>query len=781
MNSSLSSSVLVRVRSCPCRTGSRRPSPARTGRPARASTAADAGRAGEQLRLEGRARPAAAGVAVERVGRLVDHQRRVQPCREPLGERGLADAGRALDRDVPMGQGSEVYLIPSARPGRIDRPRSAPAAAAVAAAFPNGPPPRIAPMLRRDGRAVRREERRPAAALALAVAAMLVLAQTACKETAPPVLVPPQPTFAEDSGAIIRLEDLRVLRDAADSPRDLTAIAKRTDARLRRRAAFALGRVGDVAGRPALEALLGDAEPAVRQAAAFGLGLLGDKAAVPALLAALNGDASPMVRGARRGSARPDWRRVGGRADWRLRHDAHWRRRARQRPARRAWVAAHARGRRLSSRHLRAGAAQGGGRAPAGDCGRRGEAAERVVADRLRAASHRRSADARADAGPAQGERVLQRRVAAQGLGVSKQPAIAVPPLLDVLASATPRPAVRLEAVRGLGRLGDARAVTPLVALLDDSTLDPAMQAEVVTALGALKAQPAVDRLLDRLGDPSPTVRAAAVTALAAIEGREFLQVLSGVDPIPTGRCASPSRPRSVRSATRCPRRRGSRIWTTPTGAPGRRRSGARRRQAPATRATVDRLLRARLTNEDVIVRATAAEIIGEARPADAAAVLTAAWQASKADVDIDARVAILEALVAMKADTARDGAHRGPRRSRLGGAAQGARDAADGRSRVDRRARASGRHPPRPAGVRGARRADRLAAGLHRHLERLDSRSRSPSSTRQSRRTTSPGSPIAASSTACASTASCPTSSSRTATRAATATAAPATRSATS
>ena len=44
---------------------------------------------------------------------------------------------------------------------------------------------------------------------------------------------------------------------------------------------------------------------------------------------------------------------------------------------------------------------------------------------------------------------------AAQGLGLSKQPAIAVPPLLEVLASATPRPAVRLQAVRGLGRLGD--------------------------------------------------------------------------------------------------------------------------------------------------------------------------------------------------------------------------------------------------------------------------------------------------------------------------------------
>ena len=83
-------------------------------------------------------------------------------------------------------------------------------------------------MHRRDGRAAR-AGRQPAAALALA--AMLVLGHTACKETAPPVLVPAQPTYAEDSAAIIRLEDLRVLRDAADSPRDLTAIARRTDPR----------------------------------------------------------------------------------------------------------------------------------------------------------------------------------------------------------------------------------------------------------------------------------------------------------------------------------------------------------------------------------------------------------------------------------------------------------------------------------------------------------------------------------------------------------------------
>ena len=510
-------------------------------------------------------------------------------------------------------------------------------------------------MLRRDGRAVRREERRPAAALALAVAAILVLAQTACKETAPPVLVPPQPTFAEDSGAIIRLEDLRVLRDAADSPRDLTAIAKRTDARLRRRAAFALGRVGDVAGRPALEALLGDAEPAVRQAAAFGLGLLGDKGAVPALLAALNGDASPMVRGRAAealgligdaSAAAP----IGAYVTTLLGGGAL----ASVQPDELGWPLT-----------------------PEADACRLGiyalvrlKAADVLLPAIVDAEGKprsewwpiafalRRTEDPRTLA-PMQvllkGNGFYSAAFAAQGLGVSKQPAIAVPPLLDVLASATPRPAVRLEAVRGLGRLGDARAVTPLVALLDDSTLDPAMQAEVVTALGALKAQPAVDRLLDRLGDPSPTVRAAAVTALAAIEGREFLQVLSGVDPDPdwTVRVAVVTALGTLGDAVP------EAAWKPYLDDTDRRTWPATMKalaaaKTPATSATVERLLRARLTSEDVIVRATAAEILGEAKPADAAAVLTAAWQASKADVDIDARVAILEALVGMKADAAK-------------------------------------------------------------------------------------------------------------------------------
>ena len=83
-------------------------------------------------------------------------------------------------------------------------------------------------MHRRDGwNTVGRRRRTTTAA---AIAALLALGAAACKETARPVLTPAAPSYAEDTATIIRLEDLRVLRDAPDSPRDLTAIATRAEA-----------------------------------------------------------------------------------------------------------------------------------------------------------------------------------------------------------------------------------------------------------------------------------------------------------------------------------------------------------------------------------------------------------------------------------------------------------------------------------------------------------------------------------------------------------------------
>ena len=510
-------------------------------------------------------------------------------------------------------------------------------------------------MHRRDGRDTGGGRGRAGrSAVMLAAASLLAVGLAACKETAPPVLVPAQPTYAEDSGAIIRLEDLRVLRDAPDSPRDLTAITKRTDARLRRRAAFAIGRVGDASGRPALEALLADPELEVRQSAAFGLGLLGDKAAVPALIAALNADASPKVRG-RAAEA------LGLIGD----------------PSAAAPIGAYLTSL-LSAGTLASVAADemGWPLTPEIDACRlaiyalvRLKAADVLLPAILDAQGRprsewwpiafalRRTDDPRtlpALQALLRGNGFYSAAFAAQGLGLSKQPAVAVPALLSVLASPTARPAVRLQAVRGLGRLGDERGVEPLVALLDEPTLDPALQLEVVTALGALKAAPAVDRLLDRFGDPSPTMRAAAASALAAIQGAEFLQVLSGVDPDPdwTVRAAVVTAlgtlGDAVPDAAWKPYLEDTdrRTWPATMKALGAAKT-------PESRATVERLLRVRLTSEDVIVRATAAEILGETKPSDAATVLTAAWQAARNDVDIDARVAILEALVAVKADTA--------------------------------------------------------------------------------------------------------------------------------
>jgi len=488
-----------------------------------------------------------------------------------------------------------------------------------------------------------------------AATALLVITAVACKETAPPTLVPPQPSYREDMAAIVRLEDLRVLRDAPESPRDLTAIARRSEARLRGRAAIAMGRVGDPAGRITLEGLLADPEPEVRQSAAFGLGLLGDKAAVPALLTALTSDASPLVRGRAAealgligdpSAAAPIGALVSGvvasgalasvHADdmgWPLAPDVEAFR-----------LGVYALVRLKAADVLLPAILDADGRPRSGWW---------PVAFALRRTDDPRTLGAQIAL--LKGDGFYSGAFAAQGLGLSKQPDVAVPPLLEVLALPTVRTAVRLQAVRGLGRLGDPRAIAPLVALLDDRTIEPNLHLEAVAALGALHAAPAVDRLLDRLTDPWPAMRAAAITALAAIDGDAFVQVLSGVDPDPDW---------TVRAAVVTAL--GSLGERAPEGAwkpylddadtrswPATMRALAAAKTPDAT-AAADRLIRARLTQGDAIVRATAASLLADAKPADAVPLLTAAWQAAKGDVEIDARVAILESLIALKAEPAK-------------------------------------------------------------------------------------------------------------------------------
>src|SRR6266849_8185485 len=144
------------------------------------------------------------------------------------------------------------------------------------------------------------------------------LAVAACA-SAPPV--PPKPigpTFEQKMTWILRLEDQRLLRDlqppmppssqepvrgqkspvvvAPPPPPDLVVLLRDSEARVRRRAALAVGRVGLRDGVQPLVALLSDADAEVRQMAAFALGLIGDRAGRDPLVAALT-DPSPLVQG----------------------------------------------------------------------------------------------------------------------------------------------------------------------------------------------------------------------------------------------------------------------------------------------------------------------------------------------------------------------------------------------------------------------------------------------------------------------------------------------------
>jgi HEAT repeat protein len=119
----------------------------------------------------------------------------------------------------------------------------------------------------------------------------------------------PKITWEQKLAWIARLEDQRLLRDpnpsapviirpatktvpalvAPPAPTDLLVLLGDPEARVRRRAALALGRVGLPDAIEPLGKALGDEEVEVRQMAAFALGLIGSPAARPALTQALTG------------------------------------------------------------------------------------------------------------------------------------------------------------------------------------------------------------------------------------------------------------------------------------------------------------------------------------------------------------------------------------------------------------------------------------------------------------------------------------------------------------
>ncbi len=475
-----------------------------------------------------------------------------------------------------------------------------------------------------------------------------------------PLAPPPAPTFEQKISWILRFEDRRVLRDPSPvvspslpvagrgqkapvivpprPPPALVRLLADKEARIRRRAALAVGRIGLREGVQPLVALLADGDAEVRQMSAFALGLIGDASAREPLVAAL-GDPSPLVKG---GAAEA----LGLMGD----------------PAAADAVA------RMAARIIESGAlatppdegADAERNSPAAALRLAiyalvrlnaygplasvvldGSGEPRVrwwpVAFALAQLADRRALPAlltlAGDPHP------YTRAFAVTGLGALKDRS-ALPVLLPLVTS--PDRAVAIQAIRALGQIEDDAAMPPLLRLILTPKTDRHLRLEAVAALGGTKADGVVETLLDVLADPAPPVRAAALRALAQLDPEGFVTILSGLDP---------DQHWSVRSTL------ASVLGTLPAGVglPRLRLmlDDGDERVLPAAIAAlaalgapeaVDTIL-AKLKANDPVVRAAAATALGQLKPPNGAAVLADVYRAGERDSSYVARASALTAL----------------------------------------------------------------------------------------------------------------------------------------
>lgn len=500
---------------------------------------------------------------------------------------------------------------------------------------------------------------------------LAILITGACASV-PPVVVPVRPpeiTWEQKLGWMMRLEDQRMLRDphtappvvlvpstkdrpaivAPPAPSDVIRLLGDQEARVRRRAALAAGRAGLAEAVEPLGQALSDQEVEVRQMAAFALGLIGNPAARPALLAALM-DSEPIVQG----RAAEALGLIGNRADA-------------------GAVSA------MVQAHVRAGALSGIAPddltyplTPAVEAARLGlyslvrlgsyEAIASAVLDPAgQPVSHwwpvayalQRNGDPKATPALMTLLTTAGRYTsafAARGLGLVKA-AAAVGGLMQIVQERQAPPAVVMQSVRALIAIGDIRAGPLMRTLATDAKADLALRLEALGAIGVLRPPDAVDVLLDLLSEPVARVRETAMRTLAQIDPDTFLTALSGLDPDRdwTVRAAQAtalgtlSGPQAAPQLTVLLKDRDQRVIPSVLNA-------LVASHAPGTEA----LLLARLVAEDPVVRATAAAGLGQLMASAAVRPLADAFRTWQADPSYIARAAALATLVKIDPQAAR-------------------------------------------------------------------------------------------------------------------------------
>jgi cyclophilin family peptidyl-prolyl cis-trans isomerase/HEAT repeat protein len=487
--------------------------------------------------------------------------------------------------------------------------------------------------------------------------------------TAPPPR-PPTVSVEQKLGWIVSLEDRRVLRDelpVTDVPPpaakpaksskvtapppppvgDLRQLVTDTEPRVRYRAALAIGRVGLSEGSGPLIGVLTDPLADVRQIAAFGLGLIGDRSAVAPLTKAL-ADPDWLVRGRAAealgligdASAAPA---IGGLAKEAVTAgkiadigpdvDGAEMPNAPPPPEAKAFQLCVYALVRLKAYEPLAAAVLGADGRPVSRWW--------PIAYALQRIEDPRAGQALLDLARGPGRHTTA--FAARGLGLTK-PDGALEALLPLVDPAKLDVLVAPSAVRSLGQIGGDRAATALEALVRHVEVDPNVRLEAVTALGALRMPDSRGLLFDQIADPWPLMRSAALRAIAQLESEEFQLLLSGLDPDPhwSVRAALATALGGLPADHAVPRLTSMLADDDRRAVPAVLTALAQFKDAPE----LEKTLVDHLKDPDVVVRMTAARLLGELKAERHAPVLAGAYRAWSGDTTYLARAAALGGLV---------------------------------------------------------------------------------------------------------------------------------------
>ena len=488
----------------------------------------------------------------------------------------------------------------------------------------------------------------------LLISAVLLISAS-CASVPPPA--PPTVSFEQKMGWILQMEDQRVLSlPLPPSPivapvkrgkpvpppaaPDLTRLAEDPEARIRRRAALAIGRVGLKEGAPALTKLLADSDPEVRQAAAFALGLIGDATASTSL-APLLADPAPLVRGraaealglidakdaaAAIGRVAAEYVKTpavsGMQAD-----DEQWPAPAEAEAFKLAIFALV----RLRAYDALASAVLDGSGHPVSTWWPVAYALQRIE-DRRAVPALRELVRVKGRYTPAFAIRGLA-TVKDEGAGAL------ILPVLD--PAKTPRE-VLAAAIRACGALGVREGAARLATIAGDSRIEPNLRLEAVGALGSLKAAEHLPVIQDLMTDDWPAMRAAALRAAALVDRESFSLVLSGLDSDRhwTVRAALADVLATLPPEVSIERLRAMLQDQDKRVVPSVLRALVRHHVPDAAQ-----ILLAHLKESDVVIRETAARLIGQLKPDAGLAALRDAYGAAAADASYGVRAAIVDAL----------------------------------------------------------------------------------------------------------------------------------------